>query len=61
MPHDQRRKRAARTLCHSLYEDREGNLWIGLVNGVSKLMSMHAESFTEQEGLPSDNIYSVLP
>jgi len=45
----------------SLYEDREGNLWIGLVNGVSKLMSLHAESFTEQEGLPSDNIYSVLP
>ncbi len=45
----------------SLFEDREGNLWIGLVNGVSKLMSLHAESFTEQEGLPSDNVYAILP
>lgn len=45
----------------SLFEDREENLWIGLVNGVSKLMSLHAESYTEQEGLPSDHIYSILP
>jgi diguanylate cyclase (GGDEF)-like protein len=45
----------------SLFEDREENLWIGLVNGVSKLMSLPAESYTEQEGLPSDNIYAVLP
>jgi len=44
----------------SIFEDREGDLWIGLSNGVSKLMSLHAESYTEQEGLPSDHVYSVL-
>ena len=43
----------------SLFEDRESNLWIGLVNGVSKLMSLHAESYTEQQGLPSDHIYAI--
>jgi len=45
----------------SLFEDREGSLWIGLVNGVSKLMSLHSESYTEQQGLPSDHIYAILP
>ena len=45
----------------SLFEDREGNLWIGLVNGVSKLISLNAESYTEQQGLPSDHIYAILP
>ncbi len=45
----------------SLFEDRESNLWIGLHNGISKLTSLHAESYTEQQGLPSDHIYAVLP
>ena len=44
----------------TIFEDRESNLWIGLVNGVSKLMSLHAESYTEQQGLPSDHVYGVF-
>jgi signal transduction histidine kinase/sugar lactone lactonase YvrE len=45
---------------YGLLEDREGNLWIGLANGVSELVSEAFASFGPNEGLPDEAIQSVL-
>ena len=45
------------TLC--IYEDREGTIWFGCANGISKLTTMNFESWTIQEGLSSSKVYSI--
>lgn len=44
----------------SAFEDREGNLWFGLNNGVSKLASDRFEGLTATEGLPTTGVHCVL-
>jgi signal transduction histidine kinase/ligand-binding sensor domain-containing protein/DNA-binding response OmpR family regulator len=44
-----------------LDEDREGNLWIGLNNGLSRLPTEKLQSFDERHGVPGPGGYSLLP
>jgi len=43
----------------SLYEDREGNFWIGANNGLYRAREAAITVLTQQDGLSSDNIYSI--
>src|SRR6185503_5454120 len=42
-------------------EDAEGNLWIGLNNGLSELVSEKLWSFDDRNGVPGPGAYAVLP
>lgn len=42
-----------------LFYDREGNLWVAMANGISKVLSTDLESYTEHEGLIDNLIYSL--
>jgi signal transduction histidine kinase/ligand-binding sensor domain-containing protein/DNA-binding response OmpR family regulator len=44
-----------------LDEDREGNLWVGLNNGLSKLVAETLQSFDDRQGVPGPGGYVVLP
>jgi signal transduction histidine kinase/ligand-binding sensor domain-containing protein/DNA-binding response OmpR family regulator len=44
-----------------LEEDAEGNLWIGLNNGLSRLPSEKLQSFDDRHGVPGPGGYAVLP
>ncbi len=42
-------------------EDSEGNLWVGLDNGLSKVVSEKLQSFDDRQGVPGPGGYSLLP
>jgi serine phosphatase RsbU (regulator of sigma subunit)/ligand-binding sensor domain-containing protein len=45
---------------HTLYEDRQGNLWAGVGKGISKIMlSLPFELYNKYQGI-KDNVYDVL-
>ncbi len=44
----------------SLFEDREGSLWIGTNGGLDQLRDTKFLTFTAREGLPHDDIYATL-
>lgn len=44
---------------HSLFEDREGSLWIGSEGGVSRLVRTDLWSYGEAEGLPDPQVYGL--
>lgn len=46
---------------YSLFEDRERTLWIGLNNGLAKLMTESFLNFGDRDGLVSSTIHSVVP
>ncbi|HEV8062409.1 MAG TPA: two-component regulator propeller domain-containing protein, partial [Gemmataceae bacterium] len=41
----------------SLYEDREGSLWVGTSGGLDQLRDTKFVTYTTREGLPHDNTY----
>ncbi len=43
----------------SLYEDKEGTLWVGSYQGVTKLNGTTARYITEKEGLSAAHVYSI--
>jgi PAS domain S-box-containing protein len=43
----------------SLYEDREGSLWVGTQNGLSQIMDVKFPIYSAREGLPSSSVVSV--
>ncbi len=43
----------------SLMKDREDNLWAGTSEGLFQLRSLPVQSFTQKDGLPSNNIWAV--
>ncbi|MBY0493290.1 MAG: hypothetical protein K2Y23_03650 [Cyanobacteria bacterium] len=43
----------------SLFEDREGNIWVGTLNGLDRFREVTAARFTTKHGLSSDTILSV--
>jgi signal transduction histidine kinase len=45
----------------SLFEDREGRLWIGTEGGLAHLVSEDYWSYGEPEGLPSRHVYALAP
>ncbi|MBI2214253.1 MAG: response regulator [Acidobacteria bacterium] len=45
---------------YSLFEDREKTLWIGLNNGLSKLLTERYMNFTERDGLVSGTVQAVV-
>jgi len=44
----------------TLFEDREGTLWIGLLNGLTKVISESLQSTTTLDSLPADTVYSMF-
>ncbi|MCM2316481.1 MAG: ATP-binding protein, partial [Thermoanaerobaculia bacterium] len=46
---------------YSLFEDRERTLWIGLNNGLSKLLTESYLNFSERDGLVTSTVHSVVP
>ena len=44
-----------------LDEDVEGNLWVSLNNGLSKLVSEKLQSFDDRHGVPGPGGYALLP
>jgi ligand-binding sensor domain-containing protein len=47
-------------MVHSLYEDREGNLWIGSSNGLGRLRNGKFLSYSPAEGLSFDRVWCVF-
>ncbi|NBB87169.1 MAG: response regulator [Bacteroidetes bacterium] len=43
----------------SLYEDRDGTLWAGTLGGLARFRDGQFTFYTTDDGLPSDNIWSV--
>ena len=44
-----------------VFKDREGNIWVGLDNGLKLLRDLAAvKVYTRADGLPSENVYSVF-
>lgn len=43
----------------SLYEDRNGTLWAGTLGGLARFRDGQFSFYTTDDGLPSDNIWSV--
>ncbi|MFA6955645.1 MAG: two-component regulator propeller domain-containing protein [Thermoanaerobaculia bacterium] len=46
---------------YSLFEDREQTLWIGLNNGLAKLLTESFLNFGDHDGLVSSTIHSIVP
>jgi len=46
---------------YALFEDREHNLWIGLNNGVSQLVTESFQGYSKDEGLPDNGVHAVFP
>ncbi|MGK2855662.1 MAG: two-component regulator propeller domain-containing protein, partial [Thermoanaerobaculia bacterium] len=46
---------------YSLFEDRERTLWIGLNNGLAKLLTESYLNFGDRDGLVSSTVHSVIP
>ncbi|MCP4663564.1 MAG: response regulator [bacterium] len=44
----------------SLFTDREGNLWLGTVRGVSKIVSRRFANFTHRHGLLEDEVSAII-
>lgn len=44
----------------SLYEDREGSLWVGTASGLDRLRNSKLTTLTTHEGLPADLVYNVI-
>lgn len=44
---------------HSLFEDREGSLWVGSEGGLSRLVRTDLVSYGEREGLPDRQVYAL--
>jgi diguanylate cyclase (GGDEF)-like protein len=44
----------------SLFEDREGSLWIGTASGLDRLRDTKLTPITVREGLPANNVKSVV-
>jgi ligand-binding sensor domain-containing protein len=45
---------------YALFEDQEGNVWVGTENGIDRFRDYKISSFTTREGLPSSAVASVL-
>jgi PAS domain S-box-containing protein len=45
---------------HELFEDREGNIWIGTMDGIDRFREFAATTLTMRQGLPASGIASVL-
>src|SRR5439155_9073275 len=43
----------------NFYEDREGNFWVGAENGLYRAREEAVTVDTQQDGLSSDNVYSI--
>src|SRR5206468_3111769 len=43
----------------SIFEDREGNIWIGAFEGLTRLRVKAFRSYTKQEGLNHNNVMSI--
>jgi signal transduction histidine kinase/ligand-binding sensor domain-containing protein/DNA-binding response OmpR family regulator len=54
------RKGLISDLIFSLFEDREGSLWIGTMQGLNRLRDGKAIPFGKNEGLPTDFVWSVI-
>ena len=46
---------------HSLFEDRENNIWIATGNGLDRFRDMAVVTLTEKQGLSGDPVSVVLP
>ena len=44
----------------SLFEDREGNIWVSTSAGLDRFRELPVRSYSRKEGLPSDKIASVV-
>ncbi|MCW5969911.1 MAG: hypothetical protein KIT57_15505 [Blastocatellales bacterium] len=44
----------------TLYEDREGTLWLGAVNGLARIRESRISNFGLRDGLRSNLIYSIM-
>jgi signal transduction histidine kinase/ligand-binding sensor domain-containing protein/ActR/RegA family two-component response regulator len=44
----------------SLYEDREGSLWVGTTSGLDRFRDTSLTTFTVKEGLPSDRAENIV-
>jgi len=45
----------------SVYEDREGNIWLATSAGLQRLSDVQITMYTTSEGLPNDQINAVTP
>ena len=43
----------------SIYEDREGTLWIATKGGLSRMTERAVTAFSTKDGLAADNVYAV--
>src|SRR3984885_6749365 len=46
---------------HSLFEDRENNIWVATGNGLDRFRDMAVVTLTEKQGLSGDPVSVVLP
>lgn len=46
---------------HGLMEDRDGTIWVVTSAGIDQFRNVAVSVFSTREGLPSDNVESVLP
>jgi ligand-binding sensor domain-containing protein len=44
----------------ALFEDREGNIWVGTQNGIDRFREYKIAHWSTREGLPGDNVGAVL-
>ncbi len=44
---------------NSIFEDREGNMWIGAKDGLSRIKNRDFIAFTQQDGLTHNNVTSI--
>ncbi len=47
-------------LIYTLFEDREGNLWVGAQDGLYRLRPARFTAYTTEDGLSRNNVMSVL-
>jgi ligand-binding sensor domain-containing protein len=43
-----------------VFQDREGQIWAGTINGLSRYDGHGFESFTTQNGLPGDQVHAIF-
>jgi ligand-binding sensor domain-containing protein len=44
----------------SFYQDREGTVWLGTLDGLRRVRHVAFRTVSESDGLSSDNVYSIL-